>query len=326
MLIVTEFSFRFAVPSLDPTSHLKFEPETAEIPVTGKPNASYRQIKNTGDFDLMVRFNKYGLRDTKDVALARENDFVSLGNSFIFGWGVKETDRVSERLQNYISVPVYTAATLGTLDASRKQLDYVRKLGGNPGHILLFLTMESNILNYDAINNSNEEKIKEEENHIGLYQIKIYLTEHSATYFLLTTLIQNNSFLKNIAVSLGLIVPNLQGIHETHYDEVAIQSTIRHIQELFSNENIIVVTIPNRALWHGEHQKDADKIHNAIISGLKTSKINFIDLRPFFEEGDNPLQYHFKNDGHWSPAGHDLAARKIAEYLKSNHLIKGATN
>jgi hypothetical protein len=54
----------------------------------GPAGAERRLYKNSGDYDVRVRFNRHGLRDQRDIADARPDDVVFVGDSFTFGWGV----------------------------------------------------------------------------------------------------------------------------------------------------------------------------------------------------------------------------------------------
>jgi hypothetical protein len=74
-LFAAEHAVRFAQPELNPNSHIRFVPATDTRPVLGPPNSTFRQIKNTGDYNVMIRFNALGLRDDQNVAKARPKDF-----------------------------------------------------------------------------------------------------------------------------------------------------------------------------------------------------------------------------------------------------------
>ena len=102
-----EFAVRLAEPELDPTRHLRFEKQTSRLPILGPRNAIQRQIKNTGDFDVTIRFNRYGLRDAKDLAQGMTDDVYLVGDSFAFGWGVEEHERLSERLESLTGKRVF---------------------------------------------------------------------------------------------------------------------------------------------------------------------------------------------------------------------------
>jgi lysophospholipase L1-like esterase len=46
-------------------------------------------------------------------------------------------------------------------------------------------------------------------------------------------------------------------------------------------------------------------------------EIGFVDLHPAFRQEEDPMTLFLKNNGHWSAAGHELAARTVAEKIRS---------
>src|SRR5262249_50086283 len=68
------------------------------------PNSATRVVSPYGEYDVSYRINSLGLRDG-ELATKPDNEFRILvaGNSFVEGWGVKESDafvRVAERVAN----------------------------------------------------------------------------------------------------------------------------------------------------------------------------------------------------------------------------------
>lgn len=84
LVVIQELSIRLALPDFNPSKHLEFSWHVDDLTL-GRPGAKQRQIKNTGDFNVEVQFNRYGLRDKQDVSLAGPKDFIFVGDSFIFG-------------------------------------------------------------------------------------------------------------------------------------------------------------------------------------------------------------------------------------------------
>ena len=67
---------------------------------------------------------------------------------------------------------------------------------------------------------------------------------------------------------------------------------------------------------------------NTLLGGIATRlSTPFLDLTPGFAtmaaRGGEPL--YFARDQHWTAAGHDLAARHMAEWLRSSALLPGST-
>ena len=117
---------------------------------------------------------------------------------------------------------------------------------------------------------------------------------------------------------MKFITPNLDGIPNHRYNQDAIDKTIDQIKAIAEGRNLIVLIIPSRRLWI-EQRQDSHKIHQQLVRGLHGKSIFIVDLRKHFESNDNsPLSFHFKNDGHWNPAGHKLAAETLldSEYFK----------
>src|SRR3954447_14013628 len=85
---ISEFVVRRFFPIYDPSGQLRLAWLADGTPI-GPFDHIFRQVKNTGDYDVEVRFNSLGFRDDKPVSLAREDDLFVVGDSFAFGWGVE---------------------------------------------------------------------------------------------------------------------------------------------------------------------------------------------------------------------------------------------
>ena len=73
LLLIQEFAVRFVFPEFEPTRQLYFKFGDNKLPTLGNPNSSHRLIKNSGDYDVTVTFNKYVFRDKNNVARANKN-------------------------------------------------------------------------------------------------------------------------------------------------------------------------------------------------------------------------------------------------------------
>ena len=106
-----EIAVRLAMPDFNPviTSVLSRIWGEAHL---GSAKQSFRQIKNTGDFNVPVRFNELGLRESKSLRTAKSSDWFLVGDSYPFGWGVDEKDRVSEQLARELGQSVLILAHL----------------------------------------------------------------------------------------------------------------------------------------------------------------------------------------------------------------------
>ena len=314
--IVVEFSLRLAQPELDPTRHLRFEKTGEDGPTLGPKNAIQRQIKNTGDFDVTVRFNKYGLRDTKDLARSNSEDYFLVGDSFTFGWGVEEEERLSERLESLIGRRVFNLSAPADLRGYEQMIAYAVRNGASASNVIIAVNIATDIIRYDRqpVDDPPAAGIGVR-NPVLLARVKTFLTSNSALYLLITTLVHRSPRLRDLAAKAGLLVPNLEGIHRHGFSEDAIASTAGVLAEFARRYEAIVVIIPSRALWYGNNREVEDRRHRVFVERVVGLGLDVVDLRPEFEAGGAPLAYHFRNDGHWNRSGHAKVARVVAAHI-----------
>ncbi|MDA1090941.1 MAG: hypothetical protein O3A85_11610 [Proteobacteria bacterium] len=316
--LAAEFAVRLAQPELNPARHLRFEASQNGLPTLGPRNTEQRQIKNTGDFNVMIRFNRYGLRDSKDLATSTEEDIFLVGDSFTFGWGVKENERISEQLQTLSGRRVFNLSIPTGFNGYEKLLDYATANGARIKNVIIAVSMETDLGLYDKAS-APKDAVPTPPSGAGniLKRIKGYLTDNSALYVLTTTLIHRTSALKALAVGTGFLTPNLEGVRKYEFSQQVIESSARRLQKIAVRFNTTVVVLPSRALWAGDHQTVEGRRHSTFVKRILDRGLDVIDLRAAFEAGGNPLIYHFANDPHWTPRGHALAAKVLAAHLKT---------
>ena len=316
-LVLQEFAVRLALPVFDPAGHLRFARSTGDLPALGPPGEVHRLVKNSGDDDVAVRFNRHGLRDVKDIADAVADDILLVGDSCAFGWGVKEADRLSERLQKRIGRRVFNVAMPADIDGYEKLIGFAERRGGHVGNVILVLNMTDDLRDYDAPKAAAAATATEGAapvRGIRLGEIKEFLLAHSAFYFLATSLITQVEWLRAIALRAGLIVP-LEQIAKRAVDGAVIDSTARRVARLARRFRTTIVIAPMRGLWIGANTENERRIHERFIDRLGALGLDIIDMRPLQERGGKPMEYHFTNDGHWNPSGHALAAGALAARL-----------
>lgn len=300
---------RLLLPAFDPSGRFEFTHPVGDL-LLGNPGTEARQIKNTGDYDVAIRINSYGLRDANDVATAGSDDILVVGDSFTWGWGVEAQDRFSHQLQILTGRRTFNLSTPTDMDGYAALLAYARSLGSRAGRVVIAICMENDLHLYgsaqpDGPPPGNGSALKE------------WLASHSALHLLAVTTVQQTPWLRNIAVRAGLIVPNLEGIAKNDYDPAVIDSSANRLQEIAEQYRTLVVLIPSRALWVGNSRSRAieERVHTAFVVALQRRGIDVLDLQPVLEAQLAPLSYHFVNDGHWNARGHALAAHAISQHL-----------
>lgn len=314
--VVGEFSVRLAAPELDPTRHLRFIDGDGTRPALGPRNTEKQQIKNTGDFNVKIRFNGFGLRDPKNISKGAAKDLYLVGDSFTFGWGVEEHQRISERLEVLTGQRVFNLSMPTGIDGYEKLLDYAMANGAPIRNVIIAVSMETDILDYDKEKKSNPTKTQlSGASLVG--KLKVFLTRNLALYFLVTTLVHRSPTLKAAAARLGLLIPNLEGVRRFEFSEKLIQSSARRLAAIARRFKTTVAVLPSRALWAGQSKTVEEKRHRTFVFRLNAMGLSVVDLKPAFEKGGSPLAYHFANDPHWKPAGHALAAKVLADFMAS---------
>lgn len=307
-LLLTEGLTRLFFPAFDPSGRFEFTFPVGPL-VLGQPGADARQIKNTGDYDVSVHMNSHGLRDANDVATARSDDILVVGDSFTWGWGVEAQHRFSDQLQILSGRRTFNLSTPTDIDGYAALLAYARTLGSRAGRVVIAVCMENDLHLYG--------RTREGEPPPGgtAPALKEWLSSHSALFLLAVTAVQQTPWLRDIAVKAGLIVPNLEGIAKNEYDPAFIEASANRLQAIAERYRTLVVLIPSRALWVGNSRAVEDRVHTAFMVALQRRGIDVLDLQPLLEAQGAPLSYHFANDGHWNARGHALAARAISQHL-----------
>ena len=64
-------------------------------------------IRNNGAYDIAVRFNAHGLRDTKDLAQSKTDDLFVIGDSQCMGYCISEDKRFSNLVHAVLNHTVF---------------------------------------------------------------------------------------------------------------------------------------------------------------------------------------------------------------------------
>lgn len=314
-VVTLEYYTRWALPQYDPRGSLVFLSDEKTGATLGPKMTRLRQFKNTGDFDVYVDFNKYGLRDKKDVAQSTEEDYFVVGGSFSFGWGVGEEERYSNLLQEKLRTNVFNICTTADFNGYRALIEYAKAHGARIKKLIVGVSMELNLRIYEeghAPSLSPESAVKR------LWtKVKLYLSRRSAAYVAISTVVHQNPILKGMAVRSGLLVENIAGMSKNVFSETIIGSSIHKLAEITRPYDATVLIIPSRGLWVGNNTPTEKLVHDRFVASLKEAGLDVVDMRPIFEKTGKPIQFHFKNDGHWNSLGHRKAAEVLAAHILS---------
>ncbi len=319
-ILLFEIFVRHFLPQYDPSGHLSFTLNKDAVPIALNKGLS-RQVKNTGDYDVSIKINNLGLRESKELSTSTKSDIFVVGDSFSFGWGVEESERYSNILDT-ILIPsqVFNISIPTDFDGYAKLINYARKNGATINKIIIGVTMENDLHRYTVTRSGPHNKQLTPSKRNKFRSLKHYLRENSAAYFLVTSIVHSNLAARNFAISIGVIRPNLQGIPKFEFSQEVIKASANRLKKLIGSFDSIILIIPSRALWTGvkERRAIANQIHRAFIKELNNQKINYVDIRSLMEKNGEPLKYHFKYDGHWTREAHQIAAQALANTVKTD--------
>ena len=320
-LLLLEFLVRQLWPTYDPSDRIHF-PCHDGVNLAPK-NARLRYWTNTGDFNVAVQINGDGFRDRKDLRHADGDSIFVVGDSFSLGHGVRASERYSNLLEQALDRAVYNISIPADFDGYFWLLDYAQKLGARIDTLVVGVCMENDLLFYGpeprrCQSFSTTKTLRRWimiPSTISLTEFKLLLTIHSATYALVTSLIQQHDALRRLGVNAGLIFKNEQFSGPRIYDRALLTNSADRLVRLVEPYNAVILIIPSRGLWQGDRRTDESRIHDDFVRMLRSRDLSVIDLRPRFELKASPLDYHFPLDGHWNPRGHVLAARSLIEFF-----------
>ncbi len=315
LCLIQEFAVRLALPAYNPAFRLQFILGSADRPILGPPNETQRQISNKGDYDVAIRFNRFGLRDVKNLNAAEPRDWFVVGDSFVIGWGVDEDKRFSNVLESLSGRPVYNLSSPETLHGYKKLIEYARRQGAPVERVVLAVNM-ANDIDHPSKAESPEITATRDEEPFDLQSVKMFLKKHSALYFIATSLVHRASWLESAFKKMNLI-KGLEEFRERNFDSEDISFSADAVEDIARMAETLVVVIPHRGLWLGQGRERETSLHHDFVAALRRRDIRVLDLKPLWEENGDPLAWHFRFDGHWNPEGHAKAAARIFEELKT---------
>lgn len=311
-----EIGIRVLFPIYDPSGQVTFAKSTPDGPTLGAPNTSLRQTKLAGDYDVVVTFNSYGFRDHHNLASGNADDLYVVGDSFSFGWGVDAAGRYSNVLEQLSGTRTFNISIPGDFDEYARLLRYAKEQGADIRNIIVGVCMENDLHLYGAA--PAEPKPVEEPVTRGpsLSFVKEQLTNHSALYKMAASLVHRMPAARAAAVRFGLIADIEKSAPSEAFDPAVIAASVEKLQNVIAPYRATLLIIPSRALWIGDAKVAAARYHDSFTAALRERGDTVVDMRARFEASGDPMQYHFKNDGHWTAEAHALAAKAIYESLE----------
>ena len=310
-----EIAVRFLFPYYRPGSQILFTVNTNGV-ITGAPGQTMRQRTPKGDFDLLIKFNQQGFRDSKDTSAGSSNNIFVAGDSFSLGWGVDEPERYSNVMEKELKKPVYNISIPEDIRGYISTMEYVKKIGAEVQHLVLGLCMENDIWDY-SLPVSTHAMYSKDMNPGRMRAVFTWFKINSALWMFASHQIQRTRVGRDLFETFG-IAKNVEALtHKNEYSPQILSATRDELLKLTRSYNSVVLIIPSRGLWHGKNMAVEKKIHDELLELLRSAGVRIVDMRPVFEKTGQPLGFYFTSDPHWNAAGHKLAGEELSRYVRT---------
>lgn len=290
-------------------------------------------------FDVVYQSNQFGARDqernkknTDGITRA-----VILGDSFVEGYGVDESDRVSNQLEKKTGIEHLnfgTSGDFGSIQAWRQYDTLVRQFDHNIVYIF-FLPQNDfadNNPNHFPKNRYRPYLKKTSPEHYKLYYSVSFPdrarleTSTPSLWDKISTYSYFFNFIRNFNINLKRKFKKSVIHSYTHYTQDDLDKllyTYKKIITLAGEKKVIIVSIPRYPdfLWHqknGYTFKLVDTLHQFANT---YPNVYYHDLLPDFvnytkKTGRHVNQLNLKCDGHWSALGHTVASESLLQAFK----------
>jgi len=293
-----------------------------------------------------VAINELGLRG-KSVGEKIKKRILLVGDSFVFGYGVSEDERIGDVLESGLeNVEVISAGFVGDAGPDTLYL-YTKKEGLTlkPDLILLFLFPYNDLSDIEktvwTVRDNEIQSAKMPDRMVSngylrrsdtslKYRIPLLGDSHLFQLIfdridILTVKLRRKVFLR-----LGLIqtaVEDHEKFRDCLYREICgdkwdeAKFKTERIFQLFKQLSdqqqvpVLAVTIPLEGQVFGSEQ--AETLFQQL---LRREEIKFLDLIPAFRDSGQSGSDLFLPDGHWTAAGHEVAAKAAADWLQTLQL------
>jgi hypothetical protein len=301
----------------------------------------YRGVLNGRDFEnIEIHINDHGFRDLQcDIdALSSDPTVIYVGDSYLFGWGVHEGKRISNRLDEQLRERGWKGHCLNMAMPGwgpYQYLDVLRfySVSLKPRLVVLGFFVGNDFLDsmemhqflrstaggeYESRKLSESriqktyEAIREYVHTSPVFNIVKYgLWNIRALRFLFNWLETRNDRIAIYDPSGGTMQEQLYAVTMRVFEQISIFSRNMGVP-------VLVVIIPDHLqvltpdVLEGQ---DVDRPQRVLSSHLRKLGLDFIDLLEDFRNAPQPERLYFREDKHWSAEGHALAASLVLPYV-----------
>jgi lysophospholipase L1-like esterase len=331
---VLEFTLRVIMPE-----RLAFVPALENNSLTYVPNQVQRARHL--EWDHMININADGFRNDKNINHIPKHTILVLGDSFPEGYGVSLESAFPKQLEENLgsagsATHVYNAGHSGAgLPSYRRVYREIFQNEDRIDRVIISLFIGNDILNTAK---PPDGRLREG-NVFGdgiTYKLKVFLGSHVAIYAVINHIIKTNPALDAVCKKLGACdQPPPLSIYDAQLIETAVPHTLAFLNSFVEEiradgRKVLVLIIPTREQvndkqWQrvaqvigGAHGTYRLAMNQRLREGLVAAKVDVVDFTEIALDYQrlNQASLYFKYDGHWSPLGHKLAAKHLAQFVE----------
>lgn len=273
----------------------------------------YSGIFANREFRTHLRINSKGLRDREypyEKPAGRKRVLV-LGDSYAFGWGVEAEETAAKVLEARLpGVEVLNGACSGW--GTRQELEFLREEGLRyaPDVVLVFFCGNDPLDNFARYRFVRGRLANEGAPEGFRADVERFLGKHSAIWNLVREV-------SRPSVTANARPPAPADAPPYWKEEV---TCLREMQALCRarGARLVLLCLPDKDPAGAPHQ-------NGWCGDLRTLCLNtgiaFMDLAPALVEAHQAAPVFFRLDDHWTPHGHQAAARAIERFLREEKLL-----
>lgn len=324
-------------PILGPKSDWALVPERVWVehdPVLGWVHQKNKKAILKLDYgQTELQTNSIGLRGAREYDKHKAEGskrIVMLGDSFVFGWGVPDTETFSAQLERRDSKPEVLNLGVAGYGIDQIYLSY-QVLGRGYGADYVFIGIfpedfwratrafadTGHAKPYFKL--SGEGKLLLQNTPVPQpFTLRTHQFPPLIDYGPVETVLMKSlayRFLRHKFIRLG---KNFGWVDPKSSEEWIVgRAIIKQLALEIKKDGAVPVLLlmpPDR--WMG--MKKPESLHASLVRFAKREGIGLIDLTPDFDEAVKAAQvsdYYIPSDGHWTAKGHELASKKIAEFL-----------
>ncbi len=303
------------------------------------PNHKYRQKKTC--YDVLYQSNSYGFRDVERTKESVNKRVLSIGDSFIEGYGVNTENRLSNLLESNTEIPHLNFGVSGNFGPVQYYLLY-KSLAVNFSHdaILIGLLpsndfidddyefckkvgsnrykpfLDGNYPNYDIVyylDSLHKSKASPKKQNIVKKVLKNFTYTYNMTLYL-----RSKSLLLTTPDSAIISQDNIPSYFNFTAAQLdRVKYVLEQMKTLAKDKKVMLVSIPNYNEVKLYKESQNNPLGKELTSFCKKKNIDYLDLLPLQSElNENELQNHFLScDGHWSKKGNEFAMEQILQHF-----------